>query len=67
MSDAILDPGSYRSLRLERIDGVLRVTLDHPESELNTVDALLHDELARLFRELKRESEARAVLLVSHA
>jgi enoyl-CoA hydratase len=41
---------------------VLRVTIDHPDSELNTVDGLLHDELTRLFRELQREDEARAVL-----
>jgi enoyl-CoA hydratase len=46
------------------VDNVLRVAIDHPESELNAVDALLHGELARLFRDLKREDEARAVLLI---
>jgi len=54
----------YRALHFDRVDGVLRVAIDHPGSELNAVDALLHGELARLFRELKREDEARAVLLV---
>ncbi len=53
----------YRALRFDRVDGVLRVAIDHPESDLNAVDALLHGELARLFRDLKREDEARAVLL----
>ncbi len=53
----------YRALRFDRPGDVLRVTIDHPESELNAVDALLHEELTRLFRDLKREDEARAVLL----
>jgi enoyl-CoA hydratase len=53
----------YRALRIEHLDRVLRVTIDHPDSELNAVDDLLHGELARLFRELKRERSARAVLL----
>jgi enoyl-CoA hydratase len=53
----------FRALRIERLDDVLRVTIDHPQSALNAVDDLLHGELARLFRELKRERSARAVLL----
>jgi len=53
----------YRTLRLERRDDLLEITLDHPDSELNAVDATLHEELTRVFRELKREDEARAVLL----
>ena len=63
VSDPPLDPGAFRALRLDRPGDVLRVTIDHPESELNAVDGLLHEELARLFRELKREDRARAVLL----
>lgn len=54
----------YRALQLDRVGDVLRVAIDHPESALNTVDALLHEELTRLFRELKREDAARAVLLI---
>lgn len=42
---------------------MLRVAIEHPTSELNAVDELLHDELGRLFRELRRETEARAVVL----
>lgn len=54
----------YRTLRLDRLDGdVLRVEIDRPDSELNAVDEVLHRELARLFRELRRERAARAVLL----
>ena len=57
------DPTTYQALRFERIGEVLRVTIDHPESDLNTVDGLLHGELTRIFRELKQEDEARAIVL----
>jgi len=53
----------YRALHFDRVGDVLRVVVDHPDSALNAVDGLLHEEFTRLFRELKRESEARAVLL----
>jgi len=53
----------YRGLALDRVGDVLRVTIAHPASELNTVDGLMHEDLTRLFRELKREATARAVLL----
>ena len=60
MGENALDPATFRALRLEREGDVLRVTIAHPTSELNAVDALLHDELGRLFRGLRRESAARA-------
>ena len=53
----------YQSLHFDRLGDVLRIVVDHPDSALNAVDALLHDELTRLFRDLKRESDARAVLI----
>ena len=53
----------FQALRISREGRVLIVTIDNPASELNTVDALLHSELARLFRELQRERDARAVVL----
>ncbi len=52
----------YRALHFDRVGDVLRIAIDHPTSALNAVDALLHGELTRLFRELKREDRARAVL-----
>ncbi len=55
----------YRALHFERLGPVLRVAIDHPTSDLNAVDALLHDEFTRLFRQLKRERLARAVLLTA--
>lgn len=55
----------YRALHFERVGDVLKVVIDHPTSDLNAVDGLLHDEFTRLFRELKREQRARAVLLTA--
>ena len=53
----------FETIRVERIRDVLQVTIAHPSSPLNAVDEVLHRELALLFRELKRESDARAILL----
>jgi len=53
----------FATLRLERVGHVLRVTIDHPSSPLNAVDDRLHHDLTALFAALKREDEARAVLL----
>jgi enoyl-CoA hydratase len=53
----------YDSTRFERLGDVLRVTLDNPRTRLNTVDAEMHDELRRLFEELKHETVARAIVL----
>ncbi len=53
----------FTTLHLERKGHVLRVTIAHPTSELNAVDEALHSDLTRLFAGLRREEEARAVLL----
>ena len=53
----------FATLRLERVGQVLRVTIDHPSSPLNAVDDRLHQDLTALFAGLKRENEARAILL----
>jgi enoyl-CoA hydratase len=58
-----LDPASFSTLRFERFDDVLRVTIAHPGNKLNAVDGTLHEELAALFRGLRRETAARAVVL----
>src|SRR5712691_3210087 len=54
---------SFSALRVERVGAVLRVTIDNPASELNTVDERLHHELTALFAALRDEREARAVVL----
>src|SRR2546426_1161395 len=53
----------FATLRFERVGQVLRVTIDHPSSPLNAVDDRLHQDLTALFAGLKRENEARAILL----
>ena len=53
----------YGSIQFERAGDVLKVTLANPRNQLNAVDGELHDELRRLFADLKVEREARAVLL----
>lgn len=63
MKDGIESAGDFEAIHFERVGDVLRVVIDHPSSALNAVDGLLHGELAQLFRGLKRENRARAVLL----
>jgi enoyl-CoA hydratase len=53
----------FTTLQLERIGAVLRVAIAHPTSEVNAVDEALHRDLTALFAGLRRESDARAVLL----
>lgn len=55
--------GAYESIRRERIGSVLKLTIDNPRSDLNVVDSQVHHELTELFAELRRERDARAVLL----
>jgi enoyl-CoA hydratase len=57
------DSRALETIRTERRGPVLVVTIDHPRSELNAVDETLHEDLTALFRRLRRETEARAVLL----
>lgn len=59
-----MEGNNYRTLRFEYLEGaVLKITIDHPDSAMNAVDGILHEEFTRLFRELKQEDGARAVLL----
>ena len=58
-----METRDFTTLRLARDGDVLRVTIDHPGSELNAVDEALHHDLTALFAGLRRETEARAVLL----
>lgn len=53
----------FRTIEFERDGDVLVVTIDHPGSEVNAVDHDLHADLSALFRTLRDEREARAVLL----
>jgi enoyl-CoA hydratase len=59
-----LDPSAYSALKFERRDRVLRVEIDNPDSETNAVDERLHHDFFRLFRDLRTERDARAILLI---
>jgi enoyl-CoA hydratase len=54
---------TYTTLQTARDGDVLRVTIAHPTSALNAVDDALHHDLTQLFADLRREADARAVLL----
>jgi len=61
---ARIENADYQNLEIDRSEGpILRITIDRPGQPLNAVDGGLHSELSRLFRELRREDDARAVLL----
>ena len=51
------------TIKVERSGHVITATIDHPSSAMNAVDETLHHDLAKLFRTLKQESEARAIIL----
>jgi enoyl-CoA hydratase len=53
----------YETIRFAQKNRVLTVTLDNPLSDTNAIDERSHRELARLFRELRDEREARAIVL----
>ena len=59
----MLATADFTTLELERTGDVLRVTIAHPTSALNAVDAALHHDLTALFAGLRRETAARAVVL----
>ena len=53
----------FSTIGFTRDRDVLLVTIDHPRSALNAVDEALHHDLTHLFGRLKREREARAIVL----
>jgi enoyl-CoA hydratase len=53
----------FRTLRLSQVGAVLRVEVHHPDNKYNFIDLELMEEFAALVSELRRERNARAVLL----
>ena len=51
------------TIGIERSEHIITVTIDHPNSVMNAVDEMLHRDLAELFRTLKQEADARAIVL----
>ena len=56
-------PPPLSTIRIDRDGDLLHVTIDHPTSPVNAVDSALHDDVGELFRWLKTEGDARAVVL----
>jgi enoyl-CoA hydratase len=54
---------TFKTIQLERVGAILKVTLDNPANEMNTVDQQVHDDLTGLFAYLRTESTARAIVL----
>ena len=54
---------SFETIEIARDGDVLRATIAHPTSALNAVDEALHRDLTALCAALRREGDARAVLL----
>lgn len=52
-----------QAIELERRGHLLIATIDHPHSDMNAVDEMLHDDFGELFALLKREGQARAIVL----
>jgi enoyl-CoA hydratase len=58
-----MDYGDYHDLLFERQDdGVLLITINRPE-RMNATDERLHSELARVWRDVAVDSDARAVVI----
>ena len=63
--DALMDQrySNYQRLRFDQpADGVLRVTMNNP-GRLNAADAVMHAELARIWRDVDADDAVRAVIL----
>lgn len=54
---------SFDCLGIDSRDEVITVSIDHPTSPVNAIDAKLHHELDQLFEMLRGDSEHRCVLL----
>lgn len=54
-----------KAFTFDRTGDILTVTLSHPTSSVNAVDGLLHDEFAELWRTLRQEGRARAIVLTA--
>ncbi len=53
----------FQTMHIARDGHVLTVTIDHPGSPMNAVDATLHHEFGELFRMLEQEADARVIVL----
>jgi len=62
-ASSLVEHARLETMHVERDGHVLTVTIDHPASPMNAVDAALHHDFGELFRLLKQEGDARVVVL----
>ncbi len=60
-----VDDLGLEMFRISRQGHILKIVLDRPDSDINAVNAQVHEELATLFQILKRETDARCVVLTA--
>ena len=53
-----------KTIRLDRDGRLLRTTIDRADDPRNAVDGQLHEDLTEPFGVLRRETDARAVVLI---
>ena len=58
-----LDEHRFETMTVGRRGDAVWITIDHPDSDMNAVDATLHHEFGELFRLLKQEDDARVAVL----
>jgi enoyl-CoA hydratase len=58
-----LDTADFTTIKVDRVGAVVRLTIAHPNSEVNAVDSELHGDLTLAFRLLRQEDRARAAIL----
>ena len=57
-----MDQGSYQTIKVDREDRVLTLTLNRPE-QLNAVNGLMHEELSRVFSDAARDPDSDVIVL----
>jgi enoyl-CoA hydratase len=60
--DLIMDASRYKAIAFSRAGRILTITLNRPEA-LNAVDAVLHEELARVFTDAAADAESDVIIL----
>lgn len=57
-----MDYSSYTCILVERVDNILRLTLNRP-NRLNAITPVMHTELTNLFADIRRDREAEVVTI----
>lgn len=61
-----MDYGKYQYIRVDRVDRILRLTLNRPD-RLNAIIPEMHTELANIFYDIRFDQEADVVTITGPA